>query len=186
MVIYSVTKTMIETRRLKPLGEFFTLAIILSIEFIWLNLSIYEQYNGIILVNFGVIMSLIICKIIISSVTKVILFSISRCNCNIFIQKLFPQLLVPFSWLDLIWDIISRERLLCSGPCSSLIWYWPLGSCIRLLGRLRNIWEFIVSVFRKRIRMKRHCEYFLIDYFLTFKLFNINFNIINHQRFSRI
>jgi hypothetical protein len=71
MMIFSILKTMIETKRLKPLGEFFTLAIVLLIEFIWLNLNIYEKYNGVILVNFGIVQSLIICKIIICSVTKV-------------------------------------------------------------------------------------------------------------------
>ena len=46
-------------------------------EFIWFNLAIYEEYNGIILVNFGIIQSLIICKMIISSTTKVFDFMIS-------------------------------------------------------------------------------------------------------------
>jgi len=41
-----------------------------GMEFIWINLPIYNTYNGIILVNFGIITSLIVCKVIISSVTK--------------------------------------------------------------------------------------------------------------------
>jgi len=41
-----------------------------SLEFIWLRVAIYGSYNGLILVNFGIITSLIVCKVIISSVTK--------------------------------------------------------------------------------------------------------------------
>ena len=43
----------------------------ITIELIWIQLMIYEKYNGIILVNFGVVASFFVCKIIICSVTKV-------------------------------------------------------------------------------------------------------------------
>lgn len=59
--------------RLKMFLEWSGLILIVVMEFIWMNLPIYERYNGIILINFGLITSLIVCKVIISSVTKVVL-----------------------------------------------------------------------------------------------------------------
>jgi len=43
---------------------------LLFMEYIWMQLGIYDKYNGIILLNFGVLLSLTICKMIVSSVTK--------------------------------------------------------------------------------------------------------------------
>lgn len=46
--------------------------IIATMELVWSYLDIYSVYNGLILVNFGVMASLLICKLIICSVTKVL------------------------------------------------------------------------------------------------------------------
>ena len=57
--------------KIKMFFEWLGLLLIIAMEFIWLRLPIYSQYTGLILVNFGLITSLIVCKVIISSVTKV-------------------------------------------------------------------------------------------------------------------
>lgn len=57
--------------RLKMFLEWSGLILIVGMEFIWSRLQIYERYSGLILVNFGMIASLIVSKVIISSVTKV-------------------------------------------------------------------------------------------------------------------
>jgi hypothetical protein len=62
-----------EGKRFQLVKEVFALLVVLVIEYVWMNTSIYEVYNGIILLNFGILMSLIICKMIVCSVTKVIL-----------------------------------------------------------------------------------------------------------------
>ena len=43
-------------------------------ELIWSRMKIYDKYNGIILVNFGIVASTLICKIIICTVTKVFFY----------------------------------------------------------------------------------------------------------------
>lgn len=53
-------------------GEYLTFGLMVGMELIWMGLWIYEKYVGIILVNFGILASLFICKLIICSVTKVL------------------------------------------------------------------------------------------------------------------
>lgn len=50
--------------------EWSGLILIVIMEFIWMRLPIYNYYGGLILVNFGLVTSLLVCKVIISSVTK--------------------------------------------------------------------------------------------------------------------
>ena len=71
--LYSFAKTLVRSQKnkLKMLAEWSSIFLIAVMEYIWFNLSIYDRYNGIILVNFGILSSLLICKVIISSVTKV-------------------------------------------------------------------------------------------------------------------
>jgi hypothetical protein len=71
MIIYCIISTVYQTKRFNSFGEYFTLVILLLICFVWFNLGLYKQYTGLILINFGIVESLIICKMIISSVTKV-------------------------------------------------------------------------------------------------------------------
>lgn len=61
-------------KRKDMLLQIATLIGLLAMEYVWMQLLIYESYNGIILLNFGIFLSLSICKIIVSSVTKVLLF----------------------------------------------------------------------------------------------------------------
>lgn len=51
--------------------EFLGIVLIAAMELTWSSLEIYSIYNGLILVNFGVMASLLISKLIICSVTKV-------------------------------------------------------------------------------------------------------------------
>lgn len=57
--------------KIKMFFEWLGLLLIIAMEFVWFRLPIYSKFTGIILVNFGLITSLIVCKVIISSVTKV-------------------------------------------------------------------------------------------------------------------
>jgi len=59
-------------KRVDMLLQVSSLVGLLVMEYVWMQLLIYESYNGIILLNFGIYLSLSICKIIVSSVTKVI------------------------------------------------------------------------------------------------------------------
>jgi hypothetical protein len=38
---------------------------------VWIGFSFYDKYRGLVLLNFGLITSLVMCKVIIASVTKV-------------------------------------------------------------------------------------------------------------------
>ena len=60
-----------KTSKTHMLLEWLGVILMVTMEFIWMHLPIYDTYNGIILVNFGIITSLIVCKVIVSSVTKV-------------------------------------------------------------------------------------------------------------------
>ncbi len=84
MIMYSILSTVYKTKNFNSFGEYFTLAILLLICFVWFNLGLYKQYTGLILINFGIVQSLIICKMIISSVTKVHFLS------NLDAARVFP------------------------------------------------------------------------------------------------
>ena len=73
MCVYMVAKTTYESHnKFACITEFFSFTLMVLMELTWSNLDIYNKYNGLILVNFGVIASTIVCKIIICSVTKVL------------------------------------------------------------------------------------------------------------------
>jgi len=70
--LYSFIHTFISSEtHMKPIKECFTFYIIVACEICWFDLAFYQQYSGVILLNFGLLSSLIICKVIISSVAKV-------------------------------------------------------------------------------------------------------------------
>jgi hypothetical protein len=79
MCVYSIVKTVLTAEKpLKSLGELVPLGILVVMELVWMRLPIYEKYSAIILVNFGIVASLLVCKVIICSVTKVTFFPDSR------------------------------------------------------------------------------------------------------------
>ena len=73
--VYIFLKTVFNTGHLlKPFKEWFTILTIIGMELLWYRLSLFNEYQGLFLMNFGLMSSLIACKLIISSVTKVVLF----------------------------------------------------------------------------------------------------------------
>jgi hypothetical protein len=58
--------------KIKPIRECLTFYLIIVLMVIWYNTSFYDEFKGLVLLNFGLLCSLIICKVIISSVTKVV------------------------------------------------------------------------------------------------------------------
>ena len=68
---YVITLWKAKGVRVRAMLVFISFYLIIAMEFIWINLAIYDKYVGIILVNFGVITSLLVCKLIICSVTHV-------------------------------------------------------------------------------------------------------------------
>lgn len=69
--LFSFFKSVITSKdKLKPIKEWFSFYLMLILEFTWLFFSIYDEYRSLIYTNFGFLGSLIICKVIISSVTK--------------------------------------------------------------------------------------------------------------------
>lgn len=76
--IFRFMKTISSTNEstIKMSFEWLWLVLIIGMEFIWFKLPIYNRYCAIILINFGIITSLIVCKVIISSLTKMKLQSL--------------------------------------------------------------------------------------------------------------
>ena len=72
MNIYLIFKTILQSKeKKKTCLQFSSLLIMIVMEISWSRLEIYGEYSGFILLNFGIIQSLLICKMIICSVTKV-------------------------------------------------------------------------------------------------------------------
>lgn len=74
LCLYSYANILIaaeQKKRREMLLQVSSLVGLLVMEYVWMQLLIYDSYNGIILLNFGIFLSLSICKIIVSSVTKV-------------------------------------------------------------------------------------------------------------------
>ena len=83
-------KTIVKSqKKLKPLLQCLSLFIIMPLFSAWLFFSFFKAHIGIVLFSFGLLMSLLVCKIIISSVTRVII-SLFRCNCKSYIMSQFP------------------------------------------------------------------------------------------------
>ena len=77
IVVYSVASTILASSdKKRSIAEFFSFLLLISMELTWSQTAIYAKYNGIILVNFALIASTLICKMIICSVTKVTLILI--------------------------------------------------------------------------------------------------------------
>lgn len=71
IIAYSIVSTVLSSAdKKRSIGEFFSFICLVAMEITWSHTSIYAKYNGIILVNFGLIASTLICKMIICSVTK--------------------------------------------------------------------------------------------------------------------
>ena len=70
---FMLLRTIITTRQLfKPVAEWFTIIVIIATEVFWFQLDLYRDFQGLILVNFGLLSSLVACKLIICSVAKVL------------------------------------------------------------------------------------------------------------------
>ena len=90
IVTYSVIRTILVSEdKKRSILEFSSFIMLISMELTWSYTAIYAKYNGIILVNFGLIASTLICKMIICSVTKVNFYLFLRCASNISILNLF-------------------------------------------------------------------------------------------------
>ena len=81
--MYLFVKTILTSEdKIKPIRECFTFYLIIILMLIWYKSEFYNEFRGMILLNLGLLCSLIICKVIISSVTKVY-NPLSRCPCLI-------------------------------------------------------------------------------------------------------
>jgi hypothetical protein len=80
-------KTVVKERKLKPVMECFSLFVINPLFCFWIRFSFIEPFIGVVLFGFGMLMSLLVCKIIISSVTRV-LFDLFRWNLRFSTKKL--------------------------------------------------------------------------------------------------
>lgn len=73
VLVYTILNTLIFSKdKSRTVLEFFSFALLVLMELTWSNMSIYAEYSGIILVNFGIVASTLVCKIIVCSVTKVL------------------------------------------------------------------------------------------------------------------
>ena len=85
---YQILKTVYNSSaRFKAFNECATMLLIVAFELIWVKFSFYDKYRGLVLLNFGLLSSLLNCKVIISSVAKVINL-IVRCNLRRFTRRL--------------------------------------------------------------------------------------------------
>lgn len=71
LAIFELLRTLYQTRELKALRECFSLIVLMVTCSLWLAFSYFKMHIGIVLFTFGLLVALIVCKIIISSVTKV-------------------------------------------------------------------------------------------------------------------
>ena len=70
--VYITLKTILDSDKKKQCTfEFLSFFVLILMEVSWSKMKIYQTYNGVILVNFGIIASLMVCKMIICSVTNV-------------------------------------------------------------------------------------------------------------------
>ena len=70
--MYELVKTLWETKSLKSLKECFSLFVLIVSCWVWMKFTFFKENIGIILFCFGMMIALLVCKMIISSVTKVI------------------------------------------------------------------------------------------------------------------
>jgi hypothetical protein len=84
---FEFVKTVVKQRKLKPVMQCFSLFVINPLFCVWIHFSFIESYLGVVLFGFGMLMSLLVCKIIICSVTRV-LFVVFRWSLRFFIKKL--------------------------------------------------------------------------------------------------
>jgi phosphatidylglycerophosphate synthase len=78
LAIYELLLTLWKTRELKSMKECFSLFVLMINCSVWMYFSFFDKYVGIVLFSFGLMIALLVCKIIVSSVTKV-RFRLSRC-----------------------------------------------------------------------------------------------------------
>lgn len=71
MTIYMFATTIIKAKsKFEATSQYFSSIILVIMEIAWSRTKLYEEYSGLILVNFGFLASLILCKLIICTVTK--------------------------------------------------------------------------------------------------------------------
>ena len=66
-------RTILETRSIKSLKEFFSLFVLIGCASFWMKFTFFTKNIGIILFSFGLMIALVVCKMIIASVTKVVI-----------------------------------------------------------------------------------------------------------------
>lgn len=71
LALFTFIKTVIEMKKFRPVLECFSYFVFVAICVLWFNFSFFHQQNGLVLLCMGFVVSLLVCKIIISSVTKV-------------------------------------------------------------------------------------------------------------------
>lgn len=71
MAIFELLRTLYQTREFKALKECFSLIVLMLTCSGWLWFSYFKEHIGIVLFVFGLLIAHLVCKIIISSVTKV-------------------------------------------------------------------------------------------------------------------
>ena len=71
MAICELLQTLYQSRSIKSLKECFSLIVLMLCCGIWINFSFYRAHVGIVLFSHGLLTALLVCKIIVASVTKV-------------------------------------------------------------------------------------------------------------------
>ena len=71
---FETLRTFYQVRKLSPIKECLSLFIFLGTCSVWDYFPFFNDYVGIVSFTFGLLIALLICKIIISSVTKVVSF----------------------------------------------------------------------------------------------------------------
>lgn len=60
----------IRTTKKEALSQFVPISVVIAMEYIWYRNSIFASYAGLIMTSFGLLVSLLTCKLIICSMTK--------------------------------------------------------------------------------------------------------------------
>ena len=146
LLFYSMFETLYQVKNLKSVNQLLTFLLLLIVQGIWINLLIFylKPHQTIILLNFCLKNSLIISKMIICTMTKVLLFCSFRWVLTFSILKSFPQWSVRSLWFCWIYLETWTAKFWYLGFCA----YWTSqlqgDSYTRQFLKLQTTWEFIV------------------------------------------
>ena len=148
MTVSEVLKTLYESKSIKSIKQLFSLLVLLVNCAVWINFSFFTKNIGIILFSFGFLIALLVCKLIVGSVTKVINV-LSRCTSTLSIKNYCLWFWRHWPWLAYNTQDCININGGSSGSSLSAYSSSPLTTCQMLLSRYRSTWAFTAFLRRR-------------------------------------